>query len=230
MRAREAVSSARLSAFATAVRDELGEVHEALLGVPRPSGSCFVDTTIAPQRRPSTTIGLATVERIPRRRTSLREPALARFSQSLASLRAEWPVRITAVEAKESSSSQRMPTETSSAVLTDTDDDDRGTVGLEAADGGLVGAEETADLVGDRREHLRRRHALRHQGRDASERGLLRKDRGELVPTLFERARHGVEGSLQGPDLSDVGLGHARAQIPEGEPIRHRQRGEAAGR
>src|SRR5205823_5122337 len=35
----------------------------------------------------------------------------------------------------------------------------------------------------------------------------------ELVPALLERARHGVEGPSEGPDLSGPGFRHPRGQV-----------------
>jgi hypothetical protein len=88
IRAREAVSWARLSALAIAVPTSSV----------KPARRCSVSAgnrprapaTIAPHSRPSTTIGTATPDRIPRRRTA--SPAMPE-ARMTSSLRAGWPVR-----------------------------------------------------------------------------------------------------------------------------------------
>ena len=76
-RAREAVSSARFSAFA--ITSPTSSVKFAMRrSLSAGSGSPLRDATTVPHRRPSTTIGLATDDRFPpRRRYSGIAPELA---------------------------------------------------------------------------------------------------------------------------------------------------------
>src|SRR5579859_5073136 len=94
IRAREAASSVRLSALLTAVATS--SVKSAIRSmVLAGNGSRVVNTVTTPHRRPSTTIGLATTDRIP----SVRRPSATRSGtlfHSSSSTRAGRPVRHTA--------------------------------------------------------------------------------------------------------------------------------------
>ena len=73
-------------------RDELAELLEPLF-VPRAAVACASETVITPHRRPSTTIGLATVETMPRRRPDRRDRRHVTTDQSTSSTRTDRPVR-----------------------------------------------------------------------------------------------------------------------------------------
>src|SRR5204862_2805717 len=102
-----AASSALLSALAIAVAMSSANFSRRASAS---SGSSSSDEKmlIAPQRRPSTMIGLATVEKTPRRRAaSATGPVID--DQSIASTRAERLVRYTSAVAMPSWNSQRVP-------------------------------------------------------------------------------------------------------------------------
>jgi hypothetical protein len=91
IRLREAASSDLLSAFAMAVASSSVNFSRRP-SVPAGRSSSVDETVIAPHRRPSTKTGLPTVETVPRRRAATATAPLA-DDQSVASTRAERPVR-----------------------------------------------------------------------------------------------------------------------------------------
>ena len=108
IRRREAASSDLLSAFAIAVASSSVNFSRRP-SIPDGRSSSVDATFIAPHRRPSTTIGLATDETIPMRRAAPATEPLA-DDQSIVSTRAERPVRYTSSEAIPGWNSHRVPT------------------------------------------------------------------------------------------------------------------------
>jgi hypothetical protein len=84
-------------------------------------------------------------------------------------------------------------------------DHGRGTVRLEAGQGGIVGAKQPAGLLGGRGEYLGRWHPMRGQHGDTAERGLLLQTPTELDVLLA--------GAVDGP-LGDPARGHHVATSP----------------
>ena len=114
MRAREAASSARLSAFAIAVATS--SVNSPICdSVSAGNGaSLLVEAAITPQRRPPTTIGQPTDERMPSARAS---SAIGPEASAKLSTRTGRPVSRTSAAMLTPSRANRVPTASSAATL-----------------------------------------------------------------------------------------------------------------
>jgi hypothetical protein len=84
-------------------------------------------------------------------------------------------------------------------------DHGRGTVRLEAGQGGIIGAKQPTGLLGGRGEYLGRWHPMRGQHGDTAERGLLLQTPTELDVLLA--------GAVDGP-LADPAQGRHVATSP----------------
>ena len=139
---------------------------------PASGGSLLVSqAVIAPHRRPSTKIGLATIETTPARRaTSATGPPA---DQSISSMRTERCVRRTRATGK----IVGIPSRSGLDRVAASDANDHEVcvvgVGLEPADGGHGRTQHASDFIADCREDRRRLRALRDQRRDPAQRRLL---------------------------------------------------------
>ena len=191
IRARDAARSDRAWMFeiAVATRSVNSPMRDS---VPAGSGSaCREPAIIAPQSRPSTTIGQPTAERTPR----LAGVGPERAGRRSRSRRCGQAARFAAPARRRSRPPNAQPgaDRTASVTLAPAGDDGRRLVALVAEHRRDLDAQQPPDLFGDRREDLRRWQLACDQRRHAPQRGLLVGEPAHLLPRLGVRDRRGDE-------------------------------------
>jgi hypothetical protein len=155
---------------------------------------------IMPHKRPSTTIGTATPDRIP----SPAEGVTGRAGGLAVVVGASRAAG--AQDLRHGQGRLRLPAaahrQLVGGVAGDGDDGHRA-VGIEAGDGRGVGTQDATDLLRDGRKHLRRRYPAGDQRGDPPQRGLLFGEHAELLAALGVRGHEGfgLAGAARGqPD------------------------------